>query len=180
MQVVITRSRIHLSSVWCLPISPCEYAACEAYWILLCCFLKLAMGCFDSGTLWRNSGSGQCQRLSVTDPEQPAWSCQLSTACGSLCCEKDQAAHQSLLLLALGPGVGQQKSQNTQRSTFTYRLSVWLSHLERLRIYFSVGNKLHTVGLEGFQWVGPLLLPRLMLHGGECSACERRLLQYGG
>lgn len=57
------RSRIHLGRVWCWLRSQWGYAACEAYWILLCCCLKLATGCIGSGPLQRDSSAGLCQML---------------------------------------------------------------------------------------------------------------------
>ena len=54
------------SRVWFLLRSSFGHAACEAYWILCCCCLKLATGCFVSGSLGKNSGAGQFQKLLVT------------------------------------------------------------------------------------------------------------------
>ena len=45
VQALTTRSRIHLSRVWCLPRSLIGHVACEAYWILL---LML----FEAGHVW--------------------------------------------------------------------------------------------------------------------------------
>ena len=96
-------------------------------------------------------------------------------------CRKNQAVHKGRLSTALGLGKGQIKSQRSQRSTFTCRLSVRLNHWKCLQLYSSAtGFKLHRVGWEGFLWVGLMLPPpRFMLCGGECSAQERWLLHSG-
>ena len=60
-------------------------------------------------------------------------------------CMKDQATHQGWLLPPPGLRVGQQNSQTTQRSAFTYRLLVRLSHWKSLWLYSSAGLKLHRV-----------------------------------
>ena len=70
MQVPSTQSRICLISVWCLPLWIC---CCEAYWILLWCFLKLVLGCVGSGHFERGSGIAQYKMLPVAGPQQPFW-----------------------------------------------------------------------------------------------------------
>ena len=83
--LLTTRSGICLSRVYWQLRSLFEYAAYEAYWILLWCCLQLATG-LDYGPLGRDSGADQCQTLPVTGHGQPVLSYKQSPVCGSLCC----------------------------------------------------------------------------------------------
>lgn len=47
------------SATMVLPTPSCGYAACEAFWTLLCCCLKLASEWIGSRLIWRDSGAGQ-------------------------------------------------------------------------------------------------------------------------
>lgn len=49
---------------------PVDMLPVKLIWILFCC-LNLATGCLGSGSLWKNSGAGQYQTLSVNGPGQP-------------------------------------------------------------------------------------------------------------
>lgn len=175
VQVLITQSRIHVGRVWCWPRSPCRYAAREAYWILLCCCLKLATGCIGSGPLQRDSSASLCQMLPVTDPEKSVCSYLQSATCCSLCWAWVHAELTKLHTKAgfyqhWDPGAGQQKSQRTQRSTSACRLSVRLSHLKSLQLYSTAGCKLHRVG-QGIPVGQAVAFPQVdNAHGGEYCA----------
>lgn len=108
------RSRIHLNRVWCWLRSPWGYAACQAYWILLCC-LKLASGYIGSGPLQRDSSAGLrcclwcpgaiCLELSAV---HHLWLLLL----GLDACRMGKAVYQTQLLLALDLGGRSAKDSN--------------------------------------------------------------------
>ena len=67
VQVLTTWSKIHPGKDWYSLRSPFGYVACEVYWILLWCCLKLATECVGTGLFGRDSSAGQCKMLSVSD-----------------------------------------------------------------------------------------------------------------
>ena len=71
--------------------------------------------------LERDFGAGKCQMLPVTSSGQSVWCYKAIHSVwlpllGLSVYRKDQATHQGVLLPALGPGTGQQKSQGTLKS----------------------------------------------------------------
>ena len=102
VQVLTTQGGICLSRVWCLLRSHFGYAACEAYWILLCSCLELATGCVGSGPFGRDSGACQGKMLPVNGSGEPIWSYKLSTVwlplLGLGLHREDKGAHQCQLL----------------------------------------------------------------------------------
>ena len=92
-------------------------------------------------------------------------------------CRKNQAVHQGRILEALSPWEGELKSQISQSSAFVCRLSV------RLKLSSAVLFSSQAWAPQGrvrrILECGAIAYPRLMPHGGECSAWERWFLQYG-
>ena len=166
MQVLPPGSRICLSRVWCLRRSLFGYAACEAYWILPCCYLNLATRYIDSGTL---EGT-----LVQTNKKNCLW-LALGKLFGAI-------STPQLMAASAGPGYtgrtnlcikagcyqhwaqGQVSKTQGNPTIFTspYWLPIRFSHWKSLWMYSTVRCKHHRVGHEEVQRLGLLLSPKLI------------------
>lgn len=126
--------------------------------------------------------AGQCQTLFVIDPEKPVWSYQLSSTCGFFCCvwrlQKGPSCTPWFAFISPGLEVVLTKTQNTQRSSSIFRLSVSFSHLISLRLWSSVGHKLHNGVARGIPAGGAIaLMGKLCLRKIVSAAWGKDLAQ---